>query len=156
MLLPLLLVSSFLFTLCYSFSFVLLLFLGMNRFPLYYCCAVCMDTICHLKRKKGPSFLPSRYILQCTYTATKKKRTEVRSKWWLSFKGSFLKSISNFLFFFQLLYIQLIYAHHHCIIKKIAFYKYSGIHLLAKLDTFDFFSDVHYSKQMISPYFLKK
>ena len=40
--------------------------------------------------------------------------------------------------------------------KKIAFYKYSGIHLLAKLDTFDFFSDVHYSKQMISPYFLKK
>ena len=76
MLLPLLLVSSFLFTLCYSFSFVLLLFLGMNRFPLFYCCVVLcvrMDTICHLKRKEGPSFLQSRYILQCSIQLPRKR-----------------------------------------------------------------------------------
>ena len=155
MLLPLLLVCSFLFTLCYSFSFVLLLFLGMNRFPLYYCCAVYGYNL-PFEEKKGPSLLPSRYILQ--RTATKKKRTEVPSKWWLSFKGSFLESFSNFLFL-ALVYFYVFNWFMHIIIalwKKIVFINILRAIFLAKLDTFDFFSVVHYSKQMTRPYFLKK
>ena len=155
MLLPLLLVCSFLFTLCYSFSFVLLLFLGMNRFPLYYCCAVYGYNL-PFEEKKGPSLLPSRYILQ--RTASKKKRTEVPSKWWLSFKGSFLESFSNFLFL-ALVYFYVFNWFMHIIIalwKKIVFINILRAIFLAKLDTFDFFSVVHYSKQMTRPYFLKK
>ena len=155
MLLPLLLVCSFLFTLCYSFSFVLLLFLGMNRFPLYYCCAVYGYNL-PFEEKKGPSLLPSRYILQ--RTASKKKRTEVPSKWWLSFKGSFLESFSNFLFLL-FFYFYIFNWFMHIIIalwKKIVFINILRAIFLAKLDTFDFFSVVHYSKQMTRPYFLKK
>ena len=146
---------SFLFTLCYSFSFVLLLFLGMNRFPLYYCCAVYGYNL-PLEEKKGPSLIPSRYILQ--RTASKKKRTEVPSKWWLSFKGSFLESFSNFLFL-ALVYFYIFNWFMHIIIalwKKIVFINILRAIFLAKLDTFDFFSVVHYSKQMTRPYFLKK
>ena len=112
-------------TMLQFFFCTLLLFLGMNRFPLYYCCAVYGYNL-PFEEKKGPSLLPSRYILQ--RTASKKKRTEVPSKWWLSFKGSFLESFSNFLFL-ALVYFYVFNWFMHIIIalwKKIVFINILG------------------------------